>query len=239
MDINQSLISLSFGKSNIVSTPETYFSVCRQLYDLLLTHSKLQPFPNLSEVKKTLIRLSLSNNYIKQVDLIYSVLFFQLKYLYLHHNWIHHLDLQMLIMPQLIYANLTSNLITQLAHPKVLALNRTSGIYPETCIHLEINNNPCGCPELSLALTGAIKETVIQWTGIANTEQLAWFGYCSLCCHGASGLQAVETILADSSPSGKTYLSLFCLQHLMNSVCELMAIYIYIYIHIHIKKWFF
>ena len=102
----------------------------------------------MSDVKETLGLLSLSNNYIRHVDLICGMLFFQLIYLYLDHNWIQEFALQMIKMPNLIHAILTSNLITELVHPKVLASNRTSGRREISCISLEINENPWTCPEL-------------------------------------------------------------------------------------------
>ena len=211
VDISQSLVSLRIIKSNIVSIPATYFSDCRQLYSFALTHSKLRSFPNLSDVKETLTLLKLSNNYIKNVDLIYGVLFVQLKFLYLDHNRIHHLDLQMLSMPELQDANLTSNLITEMAHPKILALNRTSG-HGTACISLEMNDNPWGCPELSSPFKWAIKQAFTHGSGIANTERLVWLGSCvqvintqALFCRGTSGLQPVETLLVDGAPSGNGY----------------------------------
>ena len=209
MDISQSLVSLSITKSNIVSIPATYFSDCQQLAYFYLTHSKLRSFPNLSDVKETLTLLRLSNNYIRHVDPIYGVLFFQLRYLYLDHNWIHHFDLQILNLPNLIHANLTSNLITELAHPKVLALNRPSGQRDRYCISLEINENPWTCPQLLLSFKWATKIDIYHGTDAANTAELAWFGSCvrvinaqDLFCYGTSGLQSIETILAESLPSG-------------------------------------
>ena len=211
VDISQSLVSLSITKSNIVSIPATYFSNCRQLTDFILTHSKLRSFPNLSDVKETLALLRLSNNHIRHVDLIYGVLFFQLRYLYLDHNWIHHFALEILNMPNLIHLNLTSNLITELAHPRVLALNPTSNRQGRYCISLEINENPWTCPELSLSFKWTFMINISHGTNAANTAELAWFGSCvrvinaqDLFCRGASGLQSIETILAENLPSGIT-----------------------------------
>ena len=209
VEISQSLVTLSITKSNIVSIPATHFADCQHLASFSLTHSKLRSFPNLSDVKETLVLLRLSNNYIRHLDLIYGVLFFQLQFLDLDHNWIHHFDLQMLKMPNLIHANLNSNLITELAHPKLLALNRTSGRHERSCISLEINENPWSCPGLSLSFKWAIRINISHGTNEANTEQLAWFGSCvrvinaqALFCRGASGLQSIKTILAENLPSG-------------------------------------
>ena len=137
------------------------------------------------------------------------MLFFQLHFLYLDHNWIHYFDLQMLKMPNLIHANLNSNLITELAHPKVLGLNHTSGRHEISCISLEINENPWGCPRLSLSLKWAIMLNISHGTDAANTAELAWFGSCvrvinaqDLFCHGALGPQSIETILAENLPPG-------------------------------------
>ena len=151
VDISQSLVSLNITKSNIVSIPATYFSNCRQLIDFSLTHSKLQSFPNMSDVKETLGLLSLSNNYIRHVDLIYGMLFFQLIYQYLDHNWIQQFALQMIKMPNLIHAILTSNLITELVHPKVLASNRTSGRREISCISLENKRKSLDLPRALLS----------------------------------------------------------------------------------------
>ena len=192
-------------------TPGKYEGTSISLAYFYLTHSQLRSIPNLSDEKETLKILSLSNNHIERVDAIYGVLFSRLSYLYLDHNWIHHFELQMLNMPDLEYVNLTSNLITELAHPEVMALNRTLENPWRACITLEINDNPWGCPELSLSLFGAITLASIHCSRCsANEEKLAWRFSCAqvtnvqaLFCRGASGLQSVETILMESVTSGK------------------------------------
>ena len=213
-------VRLSFNLVTELSHPETlalnhtqgkYERTSISLAYFYLTHSQLRSIPNLSDEKETLKILSLSNNHIERVDPIYGVLFFRLSYLHLDHNWIHHFELQMLSLPNLEYVNLTSNLITELAHPKVLALNRTSENPWRACIILEINDNPWGCPELSLSLFGAITLAGIHCSRCsANEEKLAWRFSCAqvtnvqaLFCRGASGLQSVETILMESVTSGK------------------------------------
>ena len=98
---------------------------------------------NIQYIAGTLQSLSLDNNRIAKLDGMYNVTFEQLGYLYLRHNKISMINVQLLQFPELRQMHLFDNELKQLEDMRFC----TWGIGNSFTLGLEIDENPWHCDE--------------------------------------------------------------------------------------------
>ena len=112
--IRSTLAWWDFARNSIQAIPDDYFKGCQRLRILRCESCKLSSVPNLRPISQTTESLMLDQNDIPSISSLYELPFRALKYIYLAHNSINHIEVNRLILPMLAAINLQWNLIMSL-----------------------------------------------------------------------------------------------------------------------------
>ena len=121
-DIQQSLSILSVTNANLSFLPDTYFSGCHKIRQLVLSYNRLRTLPNLSTISDTLDSIQVEHNNLINVGSLQDLAFPTLRYIFLGLSEINHLDIRHLILPRLYELDISYNLLQGLDHPELLAV---------------------------------------------------------------------------------------------------------------------
>ena len=147
INIHQTLVALIVKNGDLSSMPDTYFSECTKLKELILSHNHLSTIPDLSGVSDTLVLLMLNHNRLTEVKPLQDLNFQKLQYIYLEHNQIQHVDIDHFRVPGLLGLDLSHNLLQDLGHPTSLMpfSDREHNGEEEPHVELNLAGNPWHC----------------------------------------------------------------------------------------------
>ena len=141
------------------------FLGCQRLRILRCESCKLSSCPNLRPISQTTESLMLGQNNISSISSLYEVPFRALKYIYLAHNSINHIEVNRLILPMLAEINLQWNLIMSLddvSHSGWGLLNTgvlrgdSSSLNQKVALYLE--GNPWHCDNRLIWMSIAVRQ---------------------------------------------------------------------------------
>ena len=165
-DIQQSLSILSVTNANLNSLPDTYFSGCHKLKQLILNFNRLTTLPDLSDISDTLDEIHLNGNDLIDVRSLQDLAFPNLRYINLAYNKINQLNIRLFILPRLHEMDISHNLLQGLDHPELLAVESLR----ENRVILNLVGNPWNC-DRNLSWVVSASQKVDQFT---NSTDLYW-----------------------------------------------------------------
>ena len=158
--------------------PDTYFSKCAKLREIILSHNHLSTIPDLSGVSDTLVLLMLDHNRLTEVKPLQDLNFQKLQYVYLEHNQIQHVDIDQFHVPGLLGMDLSHNLLQDLGHPTSLMPSSDRQHNGEENPHVELNlaGNPWRCNSNLFWVVSASTKWYNDTRGDTASVYLHWIG---------------------------------------------------------------
>ena len=162
---------------SLSSIPDTYFSECTELRDIILSYNHLSAIPDLSTVSNTLTLLMLNYNDLTDVKPLQDLDFPNLQYVYLEHNQIHQVGIDRFHVPRLLGMDLSYNLIQELGHPISLVPSVSKHRDDEEhYTELKLEGNPWRCNvKLSWVVSALLKPYKVV-TSNTTSVYLCWPG---------------------------------------------------------------